>query len=417
MVATIRGPLQGVEGLGMASSASAAPPVKDRMIWLAAPAFLFVLIGFAAPILWFLSQSVDGEAIGRALPQTAAALARWDGETAPPAAAYDAMVQDLSALEDRPAVGALARELNFREPGYRTVIWRTHRALRKAGSADPGQSGLDRLLAADPAWGGVEIWRVIQREARRFTPFFLLNSLDLEQAPQGGVERKPEVERVFLSIYGRTIVIALTVTGLCALLGYPVAYLIANAAPRWGLLLLLIVLLPFWTSLLVRTLSWMVIFQRQGVLNGVLLDLGLLTDNLQLLRTRTAVYVSMVHILLPFMVLPLYSVMKKIPRTYVMAAESLGAGRLRALATVYFPQTAPGLAAGAVLVLTLALGFYITPMLLGGGGDQMVSYFVATYVNESLNWGTAAALAGWLMLFAFLCFFLINLTSRRMGGQ
>lgn len=390
---------------------------RDRMLWLAAPALVFVLVGFVAPILWFLSKSADGDAIASALPHTAAALSSWDEGPSIPDAAYGALVDDLTALQDRPSVGALARELNFREPGYRTVVWRTYRALQvEAADADEG-SARARLTALDSAWGEPEIWRVLKREARSLTPFFLLTSLDLEQGAGGEVQRRPEAERIFLTLYGRTIIIALVVTGLCALLGYPVAYMLANATPRWGLILLVIVLLPFWTSLLVRTLSWMVIFQRQGMLNATLLDLGLVEDGLQLLRTRIAVYISMVHILLPFMVLPLYSVMKKIPRNYVMAAESLGAGRLRALATVYFPQTSPGLAAGVVLVLTLALGFYITPMLLGGGADQMVSYFIATYVNESLNWGTAAALAGWLMLFAFLCFFLVNLAARRTGGM
>lgn len=384
---------------------------KWRPWLLTFPALTFVLVGFVVPILWFLSEAYNARAITEAIPKTTQAIRDWHGVGLPADVVFEALVEDLGGTADRAQIGALARELNFRKAGYRTIVLRTSRSLR--ASLDDGPDARSRLVDAHPAWGEAETWQVIRSNANPVTDFFLLSSLDLERTAEDVIRSKPEADRLFLSIYLRTAVIAFSVTVMCVLLGYPVAYLLATCDPRWMLWLLVIVLLPFWTSLLVRTLSWMVIFQREGILNALLLDLGLVSEGLQLLRTRFAVYVSMVHILLPFMILPLFSVMRRIPKNFVPAAESLGAGRLYALMTVYLPLTLPGLGAGVILVLTLSLGFYITPMLLGGGGDQMISFFIATYVDRSLNWGLAAALGAWLMLFAFVCFFLVNMLTRK----
>ncbi|WP_306025251.1 ABC transporter permease [Oceaniradius stylonematis] len=359
------------------------------------PALLFVVFAFLLPILWFLSQATNGSPVVSVIPATAEAIAGWDGVGLPQDDVFEALVRDLTQAE--PAdVASLARELNFRQAGNRRLILQAARELE----ADLGGEARARLEAINGAWASPEIWRVIRQSARTFTTYNILESLDLEAGPDGGVSVKPVDDRLFLGVYARTLTISLTVTVICVLLGYPLAYAVANAPARTAAILMLLVLLPFWTSLLVRTLAWMVIFQRQGILNGVLIEAGLMSEGLQFLRTRFAVIVSMTHIMLPFVVLPLISVMKKIPPNYMNAAESLGAGRIRALVSVYLPLTLPGLSAGVVLVMTLSLGFYVTPMLLGGGGDQMISNLVATFVNRSLNWGLAAALGLWLIVFA-----------------
>lgn len=359
------------------------------------PALLFVVFAFLLPILWFLSQATNGRPVVSVIPATAEAIAGWDGVGLPQDDVFEALVRDLTQAE--PAdVASLARELNFRQAGNRRLILQAARELE----ADLGVDARARLEAINGAWASPEIWRVIRQSARTFTTYNILESLDLEAGPDGGVSVKPVDDRLFLGVYARTLTISLTVTVICVLLGYPLAYAVANAPARTAAILMLLVLLPFWTSLLVRTLAWMVIFQRQGILNGVLIEAGLMSEGLQFLRTRFAVIVSMTHIMLPFVVLPLISVMKKIPPNYMNAAESLGAGRIRALVSVYLPLTLPGLSAGVVLVMTLSLGFYVTPMLLGGGGDQMISNLVATFVNRSLNWGLAAALGLWLIVFA-----------------
>ena len=158
-----------------------------------------------------------------------------------------------------------------------------------------------------------------------------------------------------------------------------------------GRVLFLLVLLPF--SVLVRTAAWVVLLQKEGILNGAMLAVGLISEPKQLIFNRLGVYIAMVHVLLPFLVLPLYSVMKSIPRDHVRAAASLGAGPVSAFATVYFPQTIPGLGAGCLLVFILAIGFYITPALVGGSSDQMISGIISELALGTANWGLASALA------------------------
>ena len=180
---------------------------------------------------------------------------------------------------------------------------------------------------------------------------------------------------------------------MCVILGYPVAYVISAQPPGRAGVLLFLVLLPFWTSLLVRTVAWVVLLQKEGVLNSLFLSLGIVNEPLKMIFNRFAVYVAMVHVLLPFMVLPLYSVMRSIPPSYVRAASSLGARPFTAFWRVYMPQTLPGIGAGCLMVFIQALGYYITPALVGGADDQMISYFIAFYASRTVNWGMAAALS------------------------
>jgi putative spermidine/putrescine transport system permease protein len=264
------------------------------------------------------------------------------------------------------------------------------------------------MIEAHGLWGEREVWATLEQESGRLTPFYLLASLDLQRDVEGGIVNAPAERAIYREIFARTFWISLIVTATCLLLGYPIACLLASLPTRIGNWLMLLVLLPFWTSLLVRTLAWLIILQRDGVANQALLLLDLVPEPVQLIRTRLAVYLAMIHILLPFMVLPLYSVMRRIPPSLMRAAASLGASRVFAFRTVYVPQTLPGIGAGIVLVAVLALGFYITPMLVGGGGDQMISYFVAFYTNESVNWGMAAALGSWLLLFVMALFLVLG---------
>lgn len=183
-----------------------------------------------------------------------------------------------------------------------------------------------------------------------------------------------------------------------ALIAYPLAYWLSTMSERRANLFMILVLIPFWTSILVRVAAWIVLLQSEGLVNKALMALGLTQAPLELLFNRIGVYVSMTHILLPFMILPLYSVMKSIPPTYTRAAISLGSHPFAAFWRVYVPQTYPGVGAGALLVFILALGYYITPALLGGPNEQLVSYYVAYFTNVTLNWGMASALGA--LLFA-----------------
>ena len=203
------------------------------------------------------------------------------------------------------------------------------------------------------------------------------------------------------------------------MLGYPVAYLLATLPVRTGNLLLILVLLPFWTSLLVRTTAWVVLLQTHGVINDTLSWLHLINRPLRLIYDRGGTVMAMTHIQLPFTLLPIYSVMKTISPTYLRAARSLGAGPFHAFWRVYFPQTLPGVGAGCLLTFILSLGYYITPALVGGPLDQMVGYFVALYTNQELNWGMASAL-GTVLLAVTLALYvvynrLVGIDKMRLG--
>ncbi|HHD56200.1 MAG TPA: ABC transporter permease, partial [Desulfobulbaceae bacterium] len=206
---------------------------------------------------------------------------------------------------------------------------------------------------------------------------------------------------------------------LCLLIGYPLAYFMATSSASVRNLLMIGLLLVFWTSLLVRTLSWILVLQDKGVVNSFLLSLGIISHPLPLVFNRIGVYVAMTHVLLPFIVLPLYSVMAGIPSYYVRAARSLGATPITAFFKVYTPMTLPGIGAGCLMVFIQALGYYITPALVGGPKDQMVSYFVAFFVNERVNWSMASSL-GVVLLLMTGSFYLIfgkrvNLTNMKLG--
>jgi putative spermidine/putrescine transport system permease protein len=286
-------------------------------------------------------------------------------------------------------------------PGARTLILRTASRL----GPEPADARAE-LLALDRRWGESSVWSVLKRESGRLTPFYYLTAAGLRRDAKGRVERVPEDRRIFLDVLGRTFMISATTTLLCLVLGYPAAHLLAGASSRWAPVLMVMVLLPFWTSTLVRTTAWIVLLQNEGLVNRTLRMLGLISGSLPLFANRFAVLVAMTHVLLPYMVLPLYGVMKSVPPDLLRAASGLGANPIRAFVRVYVPQTLPGIYAGSILVFVLALGFYVTPALVGGPSDQMMSYFVALYTNESLNWGLASALGTTLLISAALIYLL-----------
>ena len=371
---------------------------RRREQWRAAalvlPLFAFVLLCFVAPIGAMLARGVVDTDIARILPGVTAALKDWDGRALPPEPAYAALVGDIRAARDAGTLASAATRLNYDVPGFRTLLFSTGRRL----PADISGSARDALVAIDPLWEERRTWVAIRRAGGPVTDFYLLAALDLDRDVDSAIVGAPSEQRVFRNVLGRTLGIAGVVTVICLLLGYPVALVIARQPPQRAAMLLFLVLLPFWTSLLVRTVAWVVLLQKEGVLNSLFLSLGIIDEPLKMIFNRFAVYVAMVHVLLPFMVLPLYSVMRGIPSSYLRAASSLGAPPWTAFRRVYLPQTMPGIAAGCLMVFIQALGYYITPALVGGADDQMISYFIAFYASRTVNWGMAAALS--IMLLA-----------------
>ncbi len=365
-----------------------------RMLALLAPSVLFTAFFFVVPLALFMFRSVDNPEVSGYLPQTAAVMQAWSGKGEPDEAAFAALAADLRAIRDTPALGLIGRRLNYALPGFRGLLTKTARRLP---AADDGATKA-AFLAIDEKWRDPAIWGVLHQQSGRLTSFYLLTALDLEKSPEGEIRRVAPEQRIFIDLYGRTLTVSLGVTALCLLIGYPVAAVMSRAGPRAASWMLMLVLVPFWTSLLVRSTAWVILLQNEGLVNKSLIALGLIDQPLALIFNRAGVFIAMVHVLLPYAILPIYSVMKGISGNHLRAAASLGAPPLRVFRTVYLPLTLPGLAAGGTLVFVLSVGFYVTPALVGGPGDQMIGYFIAYFTNSAVNWGLASALGALLLL-------------------
>jgi putative spermidine/putrescine transport system permease protein len=368
---------------------------------LIAPLAIFLLVTFVVPIAVLLTRAIANPEIASTLPHTVAALSGWDRKSVPPERAFAALADDLAKAKADNTTGTLARRINAELPGARSVILKTARALPLQdadGKPLPAPAVKQAIIELDEQWGQPDYWQVIAKNGARYSPYYVLAALDLKQDAFGQVHNADESESAFRKIFGRTFLISLVVTLSCLVIGYPLAYWLSTMSERRANLFMILVLIPFWTSILVRVAAWIVLLQSEGLVNKALIALGLTQGPLELLFNRIGVYISMTHILLPFMILPLYSVMKSIPPTYMRAAISLGSHPFAAFWRVYVPQTYPGVGAGGLLVFILALGYYITPALLGGPNEQMVSYYVAYFTNLTINWGMACALGA--LLFA-----------------
>ena len=273
--------------------------------------------------------------------------------------------------------------------------------LTEAAAAAPAFDAVDYKSAfteIDDDWGKTPIWSTIRAYSPALTNGYFLNAVDMQKTADGP-EFRPDNERIYGTLFLRTLFMSVCITLSCILLGYPVAWILANLPARTANLLMILVLLPFWTSLLVRTSAWKVMLQQQGVINDTLVWLGLVADDsrLALINNQTGTIIAMTHILLPFMILPLYSVMQTVPPSYLRAAKSLGATNWTAFWRVYFPQSVPGIGAGSILVFILSIGYYITPEIVGGTTGTFISNRIAYHISSSLNWGLAAALGAILL--------------------
>ena len=222
----------------------------------------------------------------------------------------------------------------------------------------------------------------------------------------------------YARIFKTTFEISFLTTGLCILIGYPLAYFISQLPGRMANLCLITVLLPFWTSLLVRTYAWLVLLQKRGLVNEWAISLGLWDEPIKIVHNMTGTLIGMVHIMLPFLILPVYGAMKAIDRDYMKAAANLGANPKRAFWTVFFPLTTPGLFAGSLMVFILCLGFFVTPAVLGGGKVIMVSMKIVSNIELFVNWGAASALGVVLLVFTMIILWIASrfLNLERIAG-
>ncbi|MBA3911491.1 MAG: ABC transporter permease [Rhodobacter sp.] len=385
--------------------ATAQARAKRRAFLLVMPLLAFVLLTFLIPIGYMLKRSFEHDGFSGSAP----ALVAWfeandDFDPAdPPEAAYAALVDDLARMQAERTTGLAGARINYSVPGTISMF---KAGARAAKNLQPPFK--EALVALDENWSRPALWRAMESASNIYTTEFYLVAADRKLTDDGWA-RGGDKERIYLYLFVKTFVISGVITVLCLLLAFPIAHLLATLPMAKSSLLMILVLLPFWTSLLVRTTSWMVLLQEQGVVNNLLVAMGLVSDDgrLTMMYNLTGTIVAMTHVLLPFMILPLYSVMRVIPPSYARAARSLGATSWTTFRRVYLPQTMPGIAAGSLLVFILAVGYYITPALVGGADGQLISNLIAFHMSKS-NWSLAAAIAAMLLLSILLLYWLYD---------
>lgn len=370
---------------------------KTRAYLLLAPLILFVVVFFLWPLLVMMKQSISDDAVSSVLKETASVIHEWDEKSPPTAAMQQAFIKDIQTEQDPQAIGNMIRKLNSEQAGFRTLLTKTSTKIN-------GTPTVTDLVSIDERWSDPKYWLAINKLLSPVTDRYLLAAVDMNRDMQGNVQKMPESQSANLDIMLRTFWIAAMVTLICVLIGYPYAILLASSNGWVKNVLFMAVLLPLWTSLLVRTAAWFILLQDQGLINDALQGLGIINEPLHLIFNRVGVVISMTHVLLPFMVLPIYSVLKTIPGNLMPAASSLGAAPWKAFLKVLLPLSFRGILSGMLLVFMTSIGYYITPALIGGAGDQMISSIIAYYATGAANWGMAGALGVILLVVCLVLF-------------
>ena len=384
---------------------------------LVLPLFLFIVVTYLLPIGSLMVKSIDNRELFSFLVNTNESIHEWDGNGLPDETVYAAFYKDLTLAVANKKQGKIATRLNYEQSTYSSLIKKTSRKLKNFTNGDYKS----QFIKTDKRWGKPEYLLALQKATVAFHGRKYLTTFDLDVNSNGDIVQIPEDRRINIILWLRTILVAVGVTFSCLLLAYPIAHMLATAPAKYANILMIFVLLPFWTSLLVRTSSWMVLLQKQGVLNDILVFFGVVLDEhrLALMYNMTGTFITMTQILLPFMVLPLYSVMKTISPSLMRAATSMGSTPLHAFRRIYFPLTYSGISAGSILVFVLAIGYYITPALVGGAKGVLISNRIAYHMQSSLDWSLATAM-GTVLLATVLCAYwvynrIVGIDNMRIG--
>ncbi|MGK9286818.1 ABC transporter permease [Sinorhizobium meliloti] len=377
---------------------------RRRSVLLVAPLLLFIVITFVVPIGQVLFRSINNDGFAQSAPNLAQWFSANPNDTPPDEAAYAALAADLNLMRGNRTAGAAGTRINDVVPGSRSLFTSSARA-----AADFTAPFRESILAKDSRWDNMRLWHAMRAAANPYSLDYYIVAVDRQRDANGNLEPVPEQRRLYVGLFAKTLWQSAFITVLCLALAFPIAHLIATVPQSTANLLLILVLLPFWTSLLVRTSSWIVLLQGQGVINNVLVAIGLVEaeQRLKLIYNNVGTIIVMTHVLLPFMVLPLYSVMRMINPAYVRAARSLGATSWTAFRRIYLPLTLPGVAAGSLLVFILAVGYYITPALVGGADGQLISNMIQYHLSAS-NWSLAAALAFILLVGVLILYWIYD---------
>ena len=399
MSQTVKGEILTTDGIPLKVSLKRAERKnKIRALFLVLPLALFITVTFVIPIISMLTRSVDDKQINTVFPKTFEIFKQWDQKELPSEEMYASIFNEIMTAE-KWQIGKASTRMNYSKSGWKSLIKKSKRKFKKIEEGPYKE----QMIAIDKKWADMEYWKAIGQMVDPITFGYYLNAVDLKYDSNKKIVRQPEKRRIYNYTWYKTIKISVLVTLFCLILGYPIAHLLATLPLKLSNLLMIFVLLPFWTSLLVRTVSWIVILMQNGIFNNILVWAGIVSDDnrIQLIYNETGTLIAMTQILLPFMVLPLYSVMKTIPPSYMRAALNLGAQPMHAFYRIYMPQTVPGISAGGLLVFVLAIGYFITPELVGGSDGQLIGHWIAYHLKSSLNWGLCSAL-GTILLVAML---------------
>ena len=333
-------------------------------------------------------------------------MEKWDGKELPEEEVFASFYQDYKLLIEQKTFGKLATQLNYEKNGFKSILKKLQRKMKKFEDGNYKE----QIMDVHKRWANVEYWRAIKRRAPEISYAKYLKGMDLIADEDGKIIQVSEERRIHRILWLRTLEVAFFVTLFCFVMAYPIAHLLATLPMKYSNLLMICVLLPFWTSLLVRTASWMILLQQQGVVNDFFVWIGLVTDDNrpEMMYNKTGTYVAMTQILLPFMVLPLYSVMKTISPSLMRAGKSLGGTPFVAFWKVYFPLTIPGIGAGCLLVFILAIGYYITPALVGGASGTLISNQIAFHMKSTLDWSFASAMGLMLLVGVLAIYWVYN---------
>ena len=382
---------------------------KIKAFLLVCPLLLFLIITYVFPIGEMFTRSIDDKMITNMLPNTFKSMESWDGQEMPEEEVFKSFYIDFKTLVEKKEHGKLGQRLNKEKNGFTTILKKLFRQIQR-NKIDESGSFKEQITSLHKRFNNVEYWRAIKRTAPPYTMAKYLKGMDLFIDENGSVAQVEEDRRIHRILWLRTLEIAFFVTVFCFLMGYPIAHLLATLPMKYSNLLMICVLLPFWTSLLVRTASWMILLQQQGIVNDFFVMIGLVSDDNrpEMMYNKVGTYVAMTQILLPFMVLPLYSVMKTISPSLMRAGKSLGGTPFVAFWKVYFPLTIPGIGAGCLLVFILAIGYYITPALVGGASGTLISNQIAYHMKTTLDWSFASAMGLMLLTGVLVVYWIYN---------
>ena len=432
---------------------------KIRSFLLLLAPLLFLLIMFVTPIGSLLSRSVDDTSINIVLPETFVQYELWEDKSQiPNEEMFAAVINDIRVthkMEDsrgknigKNLLGKAGTRMTYEFSGWRSLLLKT---VKSATAVDKKSKEevkpykweapyKEKMIKRDKRWGKVEFWQSLGAMKDPYTMGYYLNAVDLRYDANKNIIEKKEHLKIYKTIWMRTLQVSLMVTIFCLILAYPVSYLLATLPMRTSNLLMICVLMPFWTSLLVRIVAWMIMLQQNGVVIDTLVGIlpcfeGMVNlpffgetnidlcfsdeDRIPMMYNFTGTIIVMTQVLLPFMILPIYSVMRGIPPSYMKAAQNLGATPTRAFIRVYMPKSVPGIGAGCILVFIVAIGYYITPELVGGKDGLMIGNFVAREMQQTLNWGLAAAMGAILLAAVLILYWaydrLIGIDNLKMG--